>query len=157
MCTLPAQTAGWLLGAVSSYSTGGPSLHYNGVREAEQFQPSCRGRNQTKSGCSDAVWKNKKKRASQRFSGPLCRVAFFCWESQLQKLQCSISPLPWNPNFSPRWIWQIMPHTQSPQQWNNVASLHASLVIFLMRPPLSCCAASFGSCVLVWFLGSLFY
>lgn len=45
----------WLLGAVSSYSTGGPSLHYNGVKEAEQFQPSCRGKNQTKSGCWDTA------------------------------------------------------------------------------------------------------
>lgn len=60
----PPQTAGWLLGAVSSYSTRGPSLYYNGVRQAEQFQPSCKRRNETKSGYSDTV-ANKK-----NFSGP---------------------------------------------------------------------------------------
>lgn len=62
--SFPPQTAGWLLGAVSSYSTRGPSLYYNGVRQAEQFQPSCKCRNETKSGYSDAV-ANK-----ENFSGP---------------------------------------------------------------------------------------
>lgn len=31
------------------------ALQYNGVRQAEQFQASCKGRNQTKSGYSDTV------------------------------------------------------------------------------------------------------
>lgn len=44
----------WVLaGAVLTYSTGGPALHRSGVSQAKQFQPSCKGRNQTKSGYSD--------------------------------------------------------------------------------------------------------
>lgn len=46
----------WVVaGAVLTYSAGGPGLHCSGVSQAKQFQPSCKGRNRTKSGYSDTV------------------------------------------------------------------------------------------------------
>lgn len=46
----------WVVaGAVLTYSAGGPGMHWSGVSQTKQFQPSCKGRNRTKSEYTDTV------------------------------------------------------------------------------------------------------